>query len=111
LHRDPISQWKTLSFRQGFQMPRQLIIQRNGEVTHKGKEGLIKGYGERILPVTLAIAERWGVLNAGNPIPYLDGFLAATAIEHGLALATRNVDDIRTTGVSFVNPFAIQAPP
>jgi toxin FitB len=68
-------------------------------------EGLVRGYGDRILPVTRSIAERWGVLNAGNPVPYVDGFLAATAIEHGLTLATRNVSDIRATGVSFINPF------
>lgn len=68
-------------------------------------EGLVRGYGDRILPVTLSIAERWGILNAVNPIAYVDGFLAATAIEHGLTLATRNVSDVRATGVSFVNPF------
>jgi len=71
----------------------------------KWLRGLIKGYGENILPVTLEIADRWGVINSGNPIPYIDGFLAATALEHGLTLATRNIFDVRGTGVSFVNPF------
>lgn len=58
-----------------------------------------------ILQIDLAIAHRWGLLNCRNPLPYIDGFLAATAIEHGLTLATRNTKDIQSTGVSFVNPF------
>lgn len=68
-------------------------------------EGLTKGYQDRILPVTVAIAQRWGVLNSGNPIPYIDGFLCATALEHNLTIATRNVRDVARTGVSYVNPF------
>ncbi|MFT6243166.1 MAG: putative nucleic acid-binding protein [Akkermansiaceae bacterium] len=68
-------------------------------------EGLTLGFQDRILPISPAIANRWGILNSGDPIPYIDGFLAATALESGLTLVTRNVKDISTTGVSFLNPF------
>ena len=43
--------------------------------------------------------------NVPHPLPTVDGLLAATAKVSHLVLATRNVDDIKTTGVSYVNPF------
>ncbi len=68
-------------------------------------EGLSLGFQKRILPISTKIANRWGILNSGNPIPYIDGFLAATALESKLTLVTRNVKDVSKTGVSFLNPF------
>ncbi len=43
-------------------------------------------YGDRILPVTLEIAEEWGRLSALRPLPPEDGLLAATAHVHRLTL-------------------------
>jgi predicted nucleic acid-binding protein len=43
--------------------------------------------------------------NVPDPIPTIDGLLAATAIVHGLVLATRNTADISRTGVRYLNPF------
>lgn len=67
-------------------------------------------FEERQLPITRAIAERWGVLNAkaldkGRPIPSIDGLIAATALEHDLALVTRNVKDFADLGVKTINPW------
>jgi predicted nucleic acid-binding protein len=62
-------------------------------------------YAERILPVTLAIARLWGSFGAPDPIPTVDGLLAATAVHHELVLATRNVKDVARTGVQIMNPF------
>ena len=59
----------------------------------------------RILPVSAAIAERWGRLNVPDPFPTVDGLLAATALEHDLVLVTRNVRDIERSGVRYFNPF------
>ena len=42
----------------------------------------------------------------GKPVPLLDGMIAATALEHGLTVATRNVSDFKQAGVKVVNPFA-----
>ena len=62
-------------------------------------------FEDRILPVTLPIARAWGKMGSGFPIPTVDGLLAATAHVHGLVLATRNVSDIETLDVEWVNPF------
>ena len=60
----------------------------------------------KILPVTTNIADRWGRLNAPDPLPVIDSLLAATALEHDLILVTRNVDDVKRTGVKLLNPFS-----
>ena len=66
---------------------------------------LVAEHDERILPVDLAIVEEWGRLGIPDPLPVIDGLLAATARMHGLTLATRNVKDVRRTDVRLVNPF------
>lgn len=62
-------------------------------------------FGDRILPVTRQIAEEWGRLSVPDPVPVIDGLLAATARVHSLTLVTRNVKDVARTGVPIVNPF------
>jgi len=59
----------------------------------------------RILPITQAVAERFGYLNSPNPLPVIDGLLAATALEHDLTLVTRNIKDVERSGVKLLNPF------
>jgi len=63
-------------------------------------------YAERILPVTLEIAQEWGRLSALRPIPPEDGLLAATALVHRLMLVTRNVKNVEGLGVSLLNPWS-----
>lgn len=62
------------------------------------------------LPWDAAVSRRWARLvvalkRKGKPVPLLDGMIAATALEHGLTVATRNVSDFRQTGAMVVNPF------
>ncbi|GIJ29427.1 twitching motility protein PilT [Micromonospora qiuiae] len=67
---------------------------------------LVTGYGDRILPVSVEVAQQWGRLNVPtHRPPAVDGLLAATAIVHRLTLATRNVADVAATGVALANPF------
>jgi predicted nucleic acid-binding protein len=63
-------------------------------------------YAERLLPITAAIADRWGRLSAIRPISTVDGLMAATALESSLTLVTRNTEDVRHTGVGVINPFS-----
>jgi len=63
-------------------------------------------YSERILPVTLEVAETWGRLGAVRPIPPEDGLLAATAMVHGLTLVTRDVKTVQGLGVLLLNPWS-----
>ena len=67
-------------------------------------------FGERILPITQGVAERWGSLDAHRqqirrPLGVVDGMIAATALEHGLTVATRNVKDFTGLGVAIFNPW------
>jgi toxin FitB len=64
------------------------------------------GLADRVLPVSAAIAERWGRNNVPDALPVIDGLLAATALEHDLILVTRNVSDVRRSGVRLLNPFS-----
>ncbi|MCE7009536.1 type II toxin-antitoxin system VapC family toxin [Kibdelosporangium philippinense] len=76
------------------------------EVFEQWLRQLVDVYGDRIVPVTAEVAEVWGRLNVADPLPVVDGLLAATALVHDWTLVTRNVDDIASTGVRLVNPFA-----
>ncbi|HSO00678.1 MAG TPA: type II toxin-antitoxin system VapC family toxin [Candidatus Nanopelagicales bacterium] len=66
---------------------------------------LVTSYRRRILPISTEIAERWGRLSVPDPLPVVDGLLAATALVHRLTLVTRNTDDVKRTGVVLLNPF------
>ena len=67
----------------------------------------------KVYPVTPTIAQRAGVLRGqfqaqGISRSAPDMLIAATAIEHQLVLATRNVRDFMGCGVQIVNPFEFQ---
>lgn len=62
-------------------------------------------FAGRILPIDDAVAEEWGRMSAGRPVPVIDGLLAATAKVHRLTLATRNTADVAGLGADVVNPF------
>jgi len=66
---------------------------------------LTEAHRDRILQVDRAIAEEWGRMNVPDPLPVVDGLLAATARVVGLTLVTRNVADVETTGVELLDPF------
>ena len=68
-------------------------------------DGITRWYQYRILPVTACLAERWGSFCVDQPLPIINGLLAATALHHDLVFVTRNVDDVARTGVRLLNPF------
>jgi predicted nucleic acid-binding protein len=66
---------------------------------------LAAAHADRILPVDAPVAEQWGRLTAMRKASVIDTLMAATALVHGLVLVTRNVKDVRWTGVACLNPF------
>ena len=66
---------------------------------------LVSQFSDRVLPIDAVVAESWGKLNVPDPLPTIDGLLAATALERELTLVTRNTRDVERTGVSVLNPF------
>jgi predicted nucleic acid-binding protein len=63
------------------------------------------GFEERVLPVTLRVAAAWGRRQYLQPLPVIDGLIAATARVHGLTVVTRNVKDFALAGVDVLDPF------
>ena len=71
--------------------------------------GLLSAYLDHVVPVTSAVADRWGRLNVPDRLPVIDGLLAATALVHGWTFVTRNDADVARTGVRTLNPFEVSA--
>lgn len=67
-------------------------------------ERVLACYSDRILPVDVATARRWGQLSATLGHDSADLLIAATALEHGLTVVTRNIRHFEPTGVPIVNP-------
>ena len=68
-------------------------------------ETVLRHYGDRILTINVAVARRWGQLSAQLGHDSADLLIAATAMEHGLTVVTRNVRHFEQTGVAMINPF------
>lgn len=70
-------------------------------------DSVISLYGERILGVDLATARRWGRLSAVLGHEGADLLIAATALEHGLTVVTRNIRHFEPTGAAVLDPAAL----
>jgi len=70
---------------------------------------LLPAFKGRILDVTLDVAETCANLHVPDPRPDRDALIAATAIAHGMTVATRNTKDFIMTGVSLFNPWEFKA--
>ena len=73
---------------------------------------LIPQFSHRILRVDLEVARAWGARVAsararGTPAGAVDALIAATAAQHGLSVATRNVRDFAHLDVDTVDPWAV----
>ena len=61
---------------------------------------------DRVFPVERSVAEAWASLMIPNTRPAMDTLIAATALVHGLTLATRNVRDFVGSGIGVIDPWS-----
>lgn len=67
---------------------------------------VLPSFAGRILAVDSAVAQRCAGLHVPDPRAERDALIAATALVHGMTVATRNTADFSATGVALVNPWA-----
>lgn len=67
-------------------------------------------FGDRIIPITKEVSDRWGRLHAEihRPIPAIDSLIAATALHFDLALVTRNIKDFNYSAIEIINPWDLK---
>ena len=67
-------------------------------------------FDKRILLVTDAVARKWGEIQGvteqqGQKMPVIDSLIASTGLTYNLEVATRNIDDMKASGVQLFNPW------
>lgn len=70
---------------------------------------VLPAFAGRVLPVDTAVAQRSARLHVPNTQPLRDGFIAATALVHGMTVVTRNVTDFLASKVEIINPWTWEA--
>jgi predicted nucleic acid-binding protein len=68
-------------------------------------ETMPRAFGERLLAIDSVVATRWARLAVMLGHMNADVAISATALVHGLTVATRNADDFLRAGVPVLNPF------
>ncbi|MCH9770496.1 MAG: type II toxin-antitoxin system VapC family toxin [Gammaproteobacteria bacterium] len=66
---------------------------------------VLPAFSDRIIAVDTAIAQRCAKLHVPDPRSDRDAIIAATALIHGMTIATRNVNDFKATKVKVFNPW------
>ena len=67
---------------------------------------VLRDYAGRILSVDVDAADEWGRMSVPDPVPVVDGLMAATAKVRGMTFVTRNTADVQRTGVALLDPFS-----
>ncbi|NKJ02439.1 type II toxin-antitoxin system VapC family toxin [Novosphingobium sp. SG707] len=66
---------------------------------------VLPGFADRVLEPGVGVARRCAALHVPDPASERDAWIAATALEHGLTVVTRNIADFERTGVALLNPW------
>ena len=69
------------------------------------EQHVLPEFSGRTLPVDTAVAQRCARLHVPAKRGERDALIAATALVHGMTVATRNVADFKPTGVPLINPW------
>ncbi len=75
---------------------------------------LVKRFENRILSVSDSVAIKWGEIQGkaeqqGRKMPVVDNLIAATGIVYDLQVVTRNIEDMKNSGVKLNNPWNTKA--
>jgi len=73
------------------------------------EERVVPQFDGRLLPFDIRAAHAYGTLRAearraGKAIAVADGYIAAIAVAHGLAIATRDVSPFETASLRVIRP-------
>ena len=68
-------------------------------------EQVMTAFAERILPIDVPVAQRCARLHTPDPRPDRDALIAATALQHGMTVVTRNIADFAPMAVAIFNPW------
>ena len=80
--------------------------QAQGEALRRWLETIVlPGFADRVLEPGIDVARRCAALHVPDPASERDAWIAATALEHGLTVVTRNVADFERPGVQLINPW------
>ncbi|PJG82363.1 type II toxin-antitoxin system VapC family toxin [Caviibacterium pharyngocola] len=80
-----------------------------GKILRHWFENVLKPeFSQRLIPVSPMVALQTAKLHVPNPAAMIDSFIAATAIEQGKILVTRNIKDFAHFNVKIINPFEPQ---
>lgn len=69
------------------------------------EQQVLPEFARRTLPVDTAVAQSCARLHVPDRRSERDALIAATALVHGMAVVTRNVDDFQATGAPLINPW------
>lgn len=69
------------------------------------EDRVLPAFAGRILAVDHSVARRAARLPWPHPDDYRDSLIAATALEHGATVVTRNVKDFEASGAKLFNPW------
>jgi predicted nucleic acid-binding protein len=66
--------------------------------------------GDRVIGVDEPVMTAWSKITVPDMLPAYDGLIAATALVHGMTIATRNTADYRRAGIAVIDPW-VDTPP
>lgn len=69
---------------------------------------LLPAFEGRLLPIDVTVARRAAALHVPDPRPERDVLIAATALERGMIVVTRNTSDFTVHGVDVINPWDVR---
>lgn len=83
---------------------------RQGSLLRTWMDGhVMTAFAGRILPIDTSAAVQCAALHVPDPRAERDALIAATALVHGMTIATRNTADFATMGVALIDPWKASA--